>query len=100
MKRIVLLCAGGMSTSILVNKMKAEAKAIGYECDIEAFAADAAAKVSRDADCVLLGPQLAYRIDDLKNDVACPMEGISMPTYGMMDGKAALKQARMLLGDL
>ena len=35
MKKIVLLCAGGMSTSILVNKMKAHAASIGKEFDIE-----------------------------------------------------------------
>lgn len=100
MRKIILLCAGGMSTSILVNKMRKEAEATGYECEIEAFASDAASRVCDDADCVLLGPQIAYKIEDIKKDVKCPMEGISMPTYGMMDGKAALLQAKKLLGDI
>lgn len=100
MRKIVLLCAGGMSTSILVNKMKKEALAIGYECDIEAFAADAALRVTADADCVLLGPQISYKLEEFKREIACPLDSISMVSYGMMDGKAALTQARKLLGDI
>ena len=34
MKRILLLCNGGLSTGILVKKMKAAAEAQNYECEI------------------------------------------------------------------
>ena len=36
MIKIRLFCAAGMSTSLLVNKMKAAAKEKGLEADIEA----------------------------------------------------------------
>ena len=36
MKKILLLCAAGMSTSILVNKMKEAANKNGIEVQIEA----------------------------------------------------------------
>jgi len=99
MKKIVLLCAGGMSTSILVNNMKSYAKEIGKEYDIAAYSADAVATVAKDADCVLLGPQVAYRKDDLKQYIECPLDVIEMVAYGTMDGKKALNQALKLLGE-
>ncbi|WP_102268264.1 PTS sugar transporter subunit IIB [Massilicoli timonensis] len=99
MKKIVLLCAGGMSTSILVNNMKSYAKEIGKEFDIAAYSVDAAATVAKDADCVLLGPQVAYRKEDLKQYIACPLDVIEMVAYGMMDGKKTLHQALKLMGE-
>ena len=44
MRKIVLLCAAGMSTSLLVNKMKKAAEEENYECSIAAYAI-ASAKV-------------------------------------------------------
>ena len=32
MRKVVLLCAAGMSTSLLVNKMRDAAKEEGYDC--------------------------------------------------------------------
>ena len=38
MRKVVLLCAAGMSTSLLVNKMRDAAKEEGYDCEINAYA--------------------------------------------------------------
>ena len=35
MRNIVLLCNMGMSTSLMVNRMKAAAREEGYECEIK-----------------------------------------------------------------
>ena len=37
MKKILLVCAAGMSTSLLVNKMKQAAKEMGIEVEIDAL---------------------------------------------------------------
>ena len=37
MKKIVLLCAAGMSTSLLVSKMQAAADKSGFACEIRAY---------------------------------------------------------------
>lgn len=96
MKKIVLLCASGMSTSMLAKKMREAAKADGYECSIDAFSASEAA----DADVVLLGPQIRFQ----KNKIAAqipnvPVDAIDMRMYGRMDGKGALALARKLMND-
>ena len=36
MKKILLMCNAGMSTSMLVSKMREAAEAQGYDCTIEA----------------------------------------------------------------
>lgn len=99
MKKIVLLCAGGMSTSVLVNNMKQEAAKEGLDCLIDAYAIDAAEKVAADASVVLLGPQVSYREKEVAAVVACPVRSIDMMAYGLMDGRKALDQAKGLMGD-
>lgn len=99
MKKIILLCAAGMSTSALVRKMVDAAKASGYECEISAHPI-AEAKNFADADYILLGPQVRYRLAEVQkslpnNKVAV----IDMKDYGMMNGKAVLEKVRAELGD-
>ncbi|MCW3744125.1 hypothetical protein OM428_02025 [Enterococcus gallinarum] len=43
--------------------------------------------MAKDADCVLLGPQVSYRLAEVQGLVACPTASIDMRTYGMMDGQ-------------
>lgn len=99
MKKIILLCAGGMSTSMLVKKMQEEAAKEGLECEIAAYPqADAKDKAS-DADCILLGPQI--RFAKQKVSEACPgvpIDSIDMKVYGRMDGKGAMAIAKKLMG--
>lgn len=78
MKKIVLLCAGGMSTSLMVTKMKDYADSIGFECEINAYAVNTAAKNAKDADMILLGPQVRFSMDEIK--VQCP--GVSRRSDG------------------
>lgn len=63
MRKIVLLCAAGMSTSILVVKMQEAAQAIGYDCDIHAYPVAFAKEKGRDADIVLIGPQVRFKVN-------------------------------------
>ena len=60
MRKIYLMCSEGMSTSILVKRMQATAQEIGYDCSIDAGPIAAAAKNGRDADIILLGPQVRF----------------------------------------
>ena len=61
MKNILLVCAAGMSTSLLVNKMKDAAKAKGVEININALPVSECSKVIDTVDIVLLGPQVRFQ---------------------------------------
>lgn len=54
MRKIVLFCNAGLSTSMLVKKMEEEASLIGYEVSIQAYPVVEAQSASKDADIVLL----------------------------------------------
>ena len=102
-KKILLSCAGGFSTSLLVNKMKEAAKAEGKEYEIKAVAAAQVEDIiEKDApDCILIGPQIKYMEDQLKADANnhdIRLEAIRMQDYGTMNGKNVIAQAERLLG--
>ena len=98
-KKIVLFCAGGMSTSILVKNMLDAASKEGLDYSIAAFAASEASKQGKDADCILLGPQIRFQKDGIsKQCPGVPIDSIDMKVYGKADGKGALAIAKKLMG--
>ena len=103
---IMLCCAAGMSTSLLVTKMQEAAVAAGKDAEIFAVSASEADHEldTKQIDVVLLGPQVRYMQNDFKkklagrkNGVDIPMAVIDMRAYGMMDGAAVVKQAYDLM---
>lgn len=95
MKKILLVCAAGMSTSLLVNKMLAAAKEKGVEIEITALPVSEASKLVDQMDIVLLGPQVRFQkaqVDALVKG-RIPVEVIDMRLYGTMNGKAVLENA-------
>lgn len=106
MKTIMLSCAAGMSTSLLVTKMQQAAKKDNYEVKIFACAAAEAPKHLKDEeiDCVLLGPQVSYMKDDFAKKIKAtgkniPLGVMDMQSYGTMNGEKILKQAKSLMGE-
>jgi PTS system cellobiose-specific IIB component len=90
----------GMSTSLMVNKMKAAAKEEGYDCDINAYALQKAEEIIPSADILLIGPQISYELDRLRNTYPDKkIEAINMMDYGRMDGVKVLHQVKNVLGD-
>jgi len=98
MKKIVLLCAAGMSTSLLVTKMRKAAEEAGFKCDIDAYPVAKAPEVGADADVVLLGPQVRFNLAKVQEQCpGIPVESIDMAAYGMMDGKKVISRVMELV---
>lgn len=97
MLRITLICAGGMSTSMMVAKMKKAAEAKGLEAEIIAIAEGRFKKEYSDkTDILLLGPQVGYMIDDFKKEYepkGMKVDVIDSIDYGMMNGEKVLNKA-------
>lgn len=99
MKRIMLICSAGMSTSLLVQKMEAAAKETGVECKIWACGEAEGKKQLDNVDVILLGPQVRFIKDQMVKaigDRPVKLEVIDTMSYGRMDGKAVLKQGLAL----
>ena len=60
--KIRLFCAAGMSTSLLVTKMREAAKAMGIDADIEAAGETRMNEETEGCDVALLGPQIRYKL--------------------------------------
>ena len=100
MRKIILLCSAGMSTSMLVKKMQEAAAADNYACEIAAFPMSEAKERAADADIIFLGPQVRFSKDKVAEQCpGRPVEVIDMKLYGRMDGKGALDFARKLMKD-
>lgn len=96
---IRLFCNQGMSTSLLVSKMRDAAKSQGLEVDIAAYPANEIDARIDGVDCALLGPQVGYmkskaqKICGAKN---VPVDVIPMTDYGMCNGDNVLAFAKKL----
>lgn len=98
MKNIILVCAAGMSTSILVKKMRQVAEEVGKEVHIEAMPKGSLDNYKGEIDCILVGPQISYLEDEIRRENPnIPVEVINSVDYGMVDGKKVLKRAYKLM---
>ena len=99
MKKILLVCNAGMSTCLLVAKMKKAAEKDGIEVSIEAKPLSDAKAQIQETDIVLLGPQIRYELDNVRKIAgSTPVEAIDMKDYGMMNGEKVLKHALEVIG--
>jgi len=99
MLKIRLFCNQGMSTSLLVSKMRQAAADAGVEADIVAYPVNDLDENLEGVDCVLLGPQVGYLKDKVSRSCEkfqIPMDVIPMVDYGMCNGKKVLEFARKL----
>lgn len=95
----LLVCAKGMSTSLLVNRMKEAAETKEIEFQIEAHPVGQIEKYGEAADVILLGPQVRYELKNVKKMfLDKPVEIINMQDYGTMNGAKVLDTALKLGG--
>ena len=95
----LLVFAAGMSTSLLVNRMKEAAETKEIEFQIEAHPVGQIEKYGEAADVILLGPQVRYELKNVKKMfLDKPVEIINMQDYGTMNGAKVLDTALKLGG--
>ncbi|WP_028041894.1 hypothetical protein [Candidatus Stoquefichus massiliensis] len=86
--KITLACVGGVSTSILCDRIIEEGKSNGFEVECKAYATNALNPVAIGSDVILLGPQVCYMEDEVKKQFSdIPVRLISMMDYGTMNAK-------------
>ena len=99
-QKIILFCSAGMSTSLLINKMRNAAAAKGKDYIIEAHSLDEFEDEAPEAAVCLLGPQFRYELPKLKEKFPeCRITDIPMQIYGLMDGRSVLALAEKTIGE-
>ena len=97
MKKIFLCCAAGMSTSMVMNKMKQAAAAQGIAVSMDDFD-----RTLPNYDCCLLGPQIKYKFEEFNKKAAAVGKRVAVidsMDYGMMRGDKILAAALALLDE-
>lgn len=98
--KIVLCCAGGFSTTMLMDNMKKTIKN-SAKLNIEDFSfvavpVDILNSEVENCDVLIVGPQIAHKIDYIKPIIEpynIPYVIVDKDTYGKMDGATVLKMA-------
>lgn len=97
--KIILACAAGMSTSMLVERMKKSAEERGIDLVIDAVAVTSLAAHLDGVQIILLGPQVSYLLNQISEEYApIPVKVIEMMDYGMMNGTKVLDDAMKDIG--
>lgn len=97
--KILLICANGLSTSILMNKMQKWGKKKNIELEVRAVPMSEYLNVYKNFDCILIGPQISYQYNEIKaNAIDVPVEKISPMDYGMSNVENIMKQVKACLG--
>jgi PTS system cellobiose-specific IIB component len=96
--KIMLVCAAGMSTSLLVKKMDEEALSRGLEAEIFACPELEMFDKYHDVDVILLAPQVRFLKGKLEERVGeIPVSIIDMRQYGLLDAKSILDSVNEIL---
>ena len=101
---ILLACNAGVSTGMLADKMEDYAKSQGIDANV--WAVDIAQVLDevkeQNVDCILIGPQISYKLKRLKADLSSygiPAGVMSFQDYGTMNAINIFNAAKKLLED-
>ena len=94
--RVILVCAGGFSTSIIMENMREVASADDV---IDAYPVDSLESLIDNYDVVLVGPQIRFRYPEIKKlaeEHGKKSSIIDRKLYGSLDGNKILDFAKSL----
>ncbi|MFZ7133356.1 MAG: PTS sugar transporter subunit IIB [Eubacteriales bacterium] len=100
MKYITLVCAAGMSTSLLMSKMIESAKNKNIEVTIKAMPESKFAAYEGETDILLLGPQISYLYENIKKEYepkGIKVCLVNIKDYGRMNGEKVLMDSLALI---
>lgn len=97
--KVLLCCAGGLSSSILMRKMKTWADGHGEDLDIIAVGVAEALEIWQDGyECVLLAPQVSYRLKEMREEIKVPVVEVPSLDYAIGNAENVMKVVHKALG--
>ncbi|TCP28853.1 PTS system cellobiose-specific IIB component [Scopulibacillus darangshiensis] len=96
--KVLFVCAGGMSSAIVVNALKKEAEKQGVAMEAEAVGTPSVEDEIRNGwNLVLVAPQVRHRFDSVKaiaDEAGIPCEAIAPRSYTPMAGPTLYQQVK------
>ncbi len=97
--KILLVCAGGMSTGLLMKKMEEYWNQQGEELKIDAVGLSEYEDVYKDYDIVMVGPQVSYRLKEIKANTGLPCDAIPSYDYAVANCPNIMSLAKKLYSE-
>ena len=100
MYKIALICEHGASTGMCVVKMTEAAERLNIVCDIAAYSTYKLDNIVDKMDCILIGPQLGFKLDSYKKkypDHSTKITVVNSMDFAAMDGEKILKDTISLI---
>ena len=95
--KILLVCAGGLSSSIVMKKVRKYGEEIGEDIQIDAVGVIACEEESKNGyDCVLTAPQVRNRFNELKSKVTIPIDAIPPQDYAIGNAEKIVALAKKI----
>ncbi|MEG0468313.1 MAG: PTS sugar transporter subunit IIB [Longicatena sp.] len=95
--KILVVCNAGMSSSILVKKIKEHAQSVNDSAEVQAVSSASISDEIGKWDVCLVAPQIMYAVEEVKGKLRIPTQAVDMRVYAISDGKGAYEQAKKLM---
>lgn len=95
-KTIILSCIGGLTTSMLVERINEVIKKDSLDISVYSVGITGIDNL-KNVDVLLLGPQLAYLKEKTVSKLNIPVDVISNEDFELMQGENVLNQALKLM---
>lgn len=95
--KLVLVCNGGMSTSILMSNIRDYAEKNSLDIEVNAYGLGEYLENMDGVDAVLLGPQVSYKKKGIEASVSVPVMVVPALDYATGNVKNILKEVEKIL---
>lgn|SRR5699024_3507465 len=95
--KVIMVCSGGMSSALVVDKVKQEAEKDGFSLEMVAVGTTEFEDKLKDYDLGLVAPQVKHRfakLQKLGEEVNIPVALIEPMNYTPMGGRKILNQIK------
>lgn len=94
--KILLACSMGLSTSLLIEKLKEEGTKRGLDLEVDAVTYQIVNQFVDTTDILLLGPQIRYLVKKFRDDYGAKIsviEAMDMSDYALLKADKILDEA-------
>lgn len=98
--KVLLVCAAGASTSILMKKLEKYAAEKNIELSIAAHSAADYEHYVKDYDVILVGPQVGYQRDNIAETTGKPVDVMAPLDYALGNAENIFKQVDKLYSEI
>lgn len=93
--KIALFCSGGMSTSLVGQKMQKVYDEQGQNIKVDAYDFGMIDEVGQDVDVILIAPQIGWAYDQVVEQFKnAKVIKLSMQEFGSMDGQVLVDRVK------